>query len=511
VERSNYIFCAVIINPKRRASLSTKHSMVLVVAERIHHHRRATPTKRASRSPLPRGSRPHYQNHHDKRIKPRNDHRHQRPLPRLLVLVASAVGLWCTVQLPYSIFFVTPPHANNNDEATTLVSSQHHQEMKQPMQRICETTKLTFTTTNGTASSSSSSSSIAAYLSRMEHPEDWLLLKWNSDGSFALAEAQAKTYYQQWAPSADLLGETVPSPLGRLVLLFNSDRIPQVPWQLRPPVPVWVYSKPTSAADPRLWNISAAPLEECVLEGVTVVPNPYDFGTWNDWCVQVIDQKMTQRNFTDKINQVIWRGAVHSKRVEQSRTALLEYGRRHRAAQGDNNQNGTNVVVDDWLNVQEVNKKGDPYHLELHELANYRYHLDLGGVSGTAWGGLRWKLCTGLLVFKVQSWSNDWWYDTLVPWVHYIPIRADVSDLQERYQWTQDHPDRAEAIAQAGQAQCRLTLGPDAAKKAFRTAVQSIQAADQALVSEANEILEQLSRLGTDMVGLPSIVASSRP
>jgi hypothetical protein len=158
-----------------------------------------------------------------------------------------------------------------------------------------------------------------------------------------------------------------------------------------------------------------------------------------------------------------------------------------------------------------VNKKGDPYHLELHELANYRYHLDLGGVSGTAWGGLRWKLCTGLLVFKVQSWSNDWWYDTLVPWVHYIPIQADVSDLQERYQWTQDHPDRAEAIAQAGQAQCRPTLGPDAAKEAFRAAVQSIPAADQALVSEADAILEQLSLLGTDMAGLPSIVASSRP
>jgi hypothetical protein len=36
----------------------------------------------------------------------------------------------------------------------------------------------------------------------------------------------------------------------------------------------------------------------------------------------------------------------------------------------------------------------------------------------------------------------------LQPWVHYIPIKDDLSDLEEKVQWMQDNDEKAQIIAE---------------------------------------------------------------
>ena len=31
----------------------------------------------------------------------------------------------------------------------------------------------------------------------------------------------------------------------------------------------------------------------------------------------------------------------------------------------------------------------------------------------------------------------QWWYDRLIPWKHYIPVRSDLSDVKERFDWAE--------------------------------------------------------------------------
>jgi Glycosyl transferase family 90 len=335
---------------------------------------------------------------------------------------------------------------------------------------------------------------IMSYLSLMHAPEDWVLLKWNPDGTFDHDRAQTTSQYAHWAPPPDTLGDAKPSAHGRVVLLLNSDRLPLVPWTVRPPVPVWVYSKPIAPLDPR--NLPETLPERCELDRVAVVPSPYDRVIWNRYCVEVVDREVQRRTFAEKINKVMWRGAIHFRTVERSRVALLQYAQSH----GDEE-------TSQWLDVKEINKREDPDHMELSELAEYRYHIDMGGLSGTAWGGLRWKLCTGLLVFKVESWANDWWYDTLEPWTHYIPVREDVSDLHERYQWTQDNPEKAQEIAQAGRQRCLETLGEEKAKEQYQAAAQQVPAAEASVILEAEDMLEQMMRQKTDMRGIVTVAS----
>jgi Glycosyl transferase family 90 len=383
---------------------------------------------------------------------------------------------------------IKPGHESRNTTAATTLSTADTA-VGSRKSAVCVVDVMT-ETTNATELSS-----IRSYLSVLVAPEDWMLLKWNADGSFDRARAQTRSNPASWAPAPDDLGDAEPSAHGRVVLLLNSDRLPLVPWKVRPTMPVWVYSKPIAALDPR--NMSATLPERCELDRVTLVPTPYDRGNWNQHCVHTVERNVQRKTFAEKINKVVWRGAIHNVRVERSRVALLQYAQTH--------GNGTSH----WLDAQEAFRREQPSHMESHELAEYRYHIDLGGLSGTAWGGLRWKLCTGLLVFKAESWANDWWYDTLEPWTHYIPVREDVSDLHERYQWTQDNPAKAEEIAQAGQRRCLETLGVEKAKEQYQVAIRQLPAAEAAVIMEAEQILEQMIKHETDLKGIMTVTAGS--
>jgi Glycosyl transferase family 90 len=57
--------------------------------------------------------------------------------------------------------------------------------------------------------------------------------------------------------------------------------------------------------------------------------------------------------------------------------------------------------------------------------------------------------CSGVL-FHHETVTQDFFYDILKPWVHYIPIRWDLSDLREKYDWAEANPKEAERISRSG-------------------------------------------------------------
>ena len=51
------------------------------------------------------------------------------------------------------------------------------------------------------------------------------------------------------------------------------------------------------------------------------------------------------------------------------------------------------------------------------------------------------------LVFRVESPLADFYAADLQPWTHYVPVAADLSDLEEKYLWAQSHQTEARDIA----------------------------------------------------------------
>jgi len=47
---------------------------------------------------------------------------------------------------------------------------------------------------------------------------------------------------------------------------------------------------------------------------------------------------------------------------------------------------------------------------------------------------------------------RQWYYDDLEPWVHYVPVKGDLSDLRDKIGWSAANGDECEKIAARGRA-----------------------------------------------------------
>lgn len=81
----------------------------------------------------------------------------------------------------------------------------------------------------------------------------------------------------------------------------------------------------------------------------------------------------------------------------------------------------------------------------IEKYADYKYIIQIDG-NANSWG-LVCKLRLGCCILMVESqWVN--WHDKyLKAWTHYVPVRADLSDLAEKILWSINHDDESFAIA----------------------------------------------------------------
>ncbi|KAL9188265.1 hypothetical protein ACHAXT_006643 [Thalassiosira profunda] len=117
------------------------------------------------------------------------------------------------------------------------------------------------------------------------------------------------------------------------------------------------------------------------------------------------------------------------------------------------NTGGVKVAAADHPEYQTLQKLGIACigeRVEMTEQARYRYHLDIGGGGGTTWTGTIEKLALPGVLFHHVTPTKDYFHQLLEPWVHYIPVKTDLSDLREKYEWAEEHPDEARKIAEAG-------------------------------------------------------------
>lgn len=64
--------------------------------------------------------------------------------------------------------------------------------------------------------------------------------------------------------------------------------------------------------------------------------------------------------------------------------------------------------------------------------------------------GYQWRLLSNSVCLKQESDQIQWFYRALIPFVHYIPVKNDMSDLVEQINWAKEHD--AEVAEMANQA-----------------------------------------------------------
>ena len=87
----------------------------------------------------------------------------------------------------------------------------------------------------------------------------------------------------------------------------------------------------------------------------------------------------------------------------------------------------------------------------MHAQSQFKYLIVADGHSAP--NRVATLLLTGCLILRVRGRSagRHVWVDRyLEPMVHFVPVRADLSDLEERLRWAASHPRECEALARAG-------------------------------------------------------------
>jgi len=89
--------------------------------------------------------------------------------------------------------------------------------------------------------------------------------------------------------------------------------------------------------------------------------------------------------------------------------------------------------------------------VDAKEWINYKYLIDIDG-NTNSWAGFFQRLLSGSAVLKIASPNGyrQWYYDRLIPWKNFVPVEADMSDLDEKLLWLREHDEQAERIGAAG-------------------------------------------------------------
>ena len=125
------------------------------------------------------------------------------------------------------------------------------------------------------------------------------------------------------------------------------------------------------------------------------------------------------------------------------------------------------VGAEQYKEWEDIDFPATGEHMDLPELARYKYHIDLGGGGGTTWSGTIEKLAMPGLLFHHMTPTKDYIHDYMKPWVHYVPVAADLSDLKDKYEWAESHPVKAKKIADEGTKLIRYLTGKEGFQNMF--------------------------------------------
>ncbi|CAH4014630.1 unnamed protein product [Pieris brassicae] len=87
-------------------------------------------------------------------------------------------------------------------------------------------------------------------------------------------------------------------------------------------------------------------------------------------------------------------------------------------------------------------------HISFFKFFDYKYQINIDGTVAAY--RLPYLLAGGGLVLKQDSPYYEHFYSQLKPWIHYVPVARDLSDLKKQILWAQENDAKAYKIARNG-------------------------------------------------------------
>ncbi|XP_051982837.1 protein O-glucosyltransferase 1 [Xyrauchen texanus] len=217
-------------------------------------------------------------------------------------------------------------------------------------------------------------------------------------------------------------------------VVINVRDYPQVPGWVQPPLPVLSFSKTSDYQDIMYpaWTF---------WEGGPAVWPIYPTGLGR-WDLMRNDLKKSAERWPWKKKSP--KGFFRGSRTSSERDPLILLSR-----EAPDLVDAEYTKNQAWKSEKDTLGRPPAKEIPLVDHCEYKYLFNFRGVAAS----FRFKhlfLC-GSLVFHVGEEWLEFFYPQLKPWVHYIPVKQDLSDLRELLQFVKEKDDVAKEIAMRGQ------------------------------------------------------------
>ena len=139
------------------------------------------------------------------------------------------------------------------------------------------------------------------------------------------------------------------------------------------------------------------------------------------------------KKFKEKRAGLVWRGRLHLDSAKERRVDFLrEFAGRAGFDIGH-------------INKGEIFPEFRRDRMSIHDQLHFKYILSLEGVDVAT--NLKWIMSSNSLCFSQKLKFETWYMEGLLqPGVHYVEIADDFSDVEEKINYYEQHPEEAEKI-----------------------------------------------------------------
>jgi len=163
--------------------------------------------------------------------------------------------------------------------------------------------------------------------------------------------------------------------------------------------------------------------------------------------LQMLVRDGDDTKWEDKKNVVHWRGSGDTGRPKGTR---VKFAKKFGAM---NEMYGMNIGLYAMSSISRRNCKltSCTYcfkpQQDVKTMLQYKYLLSLEGNDVAT--DLKWKLASSSVVFMPEPVTESYMMESkLVPYVHYIPVKEDGSDLLKQLQWAKDNDEKCKWISE---------------------------------------------------------------
>jgi hypothetical protein len=171
---------------------------------------------------------------------------------------------------------------------------------------------------------------------------------------------------------------------------------------------------------------------------VILIPDWRSIGHWWISDIKHIQSRAEKFPWEKKKDFAVWRGSL-TKRIRHKLCQISKLYPQYLDAKFNSEEN------------PEVKKElmqeglfGDRVSWE--EFLECKYLPVMDGVVCAA-PAFQWRLLSNSVTLKPDSNEVQWFYRDLKPYVHYIPLKSDLSDLIEKLDWAKEHDSQCKEIA----------------------------------------------------------------